>query len=212
MTATASSARIDVIKHAGLIGSIIKRHKYARPGVRGSLDLDDLTQSAFLGLLRAASDHDPKRGAFTTYGSVWARSFIGRAIANQASVVRTPVFLQDRRAQQGERRRAEESSLDAPLKDAEGRKRLDFLTDPDAAQPDDEAQAAERRRALAKIFAAARLSRRLKRVLVLRFVDELSQAEAGAELGLSRSRTGQLEAEALERLRGAAKRLGLEEL
>src|SRR5258708_6688257 len=60
----------------------------------------DLVQQAALGLMRAADTFEPSRGFnFTTFAAHWARHFVERAIANDASTVRVPVHAAEARRQ-----------------------------------------------------------------------------------------------------------------
>jgi len=67
----------------------IARHYTGR-----GLPLADLIQEGNLGLIKAASMFRPEKGTrFSTYASWWIRHQIGRALQEQASVVRLPVHL-----------------------------------------------------------------------------------------------------------------------
>lgn len=75
----------------------LAKHHYGR---RGRLDLDDLSQLAALGLMRACETFEPERGnAFSTYAANWVRHYVGRGIADHSRIIRAPVHLQEVRAQ-----------------------------------------------------------------------------------------------------------------
>jgi RNA polymerase primary sigma factor len=66
---------------------------------RGRLDLDDVRQLAALGLIRACETFDPTHGLpFRKYVATWVRQHVGRGIANEGRIIRSPVHVQHARA------------------------------------------------------------------------------------------------------------------
>ncbi|MCL4294183.1 MAG: sigma-70 family RNA polymerase sigma factor [Anaerolineae bacterium] len=82
-----SAARDVLIKANGrLVVSIAK--KYMGYG----LDLAELSQEGVLGLIKAIDKFDDKKQVrLSTYATYWIRHYVGRALANQAKVIRLPV-------------------------------------------------------------------------------------------------------------------------
>ncbi len=76
----------------GLVVSVARRY-------RGSgMTLSDLIQEGNLGLIKAVSRFDHKRGfRFSTYATWWIRHAIGRAIADKGRTVRVPVHVLEAR-------------------------------------------------------------------------------------------------------------------
>ena len=64
--------------------------KYSHLGV----SMLDLIEEGNLGLMKAVSKFNPKKGyRFSTYAAWWIRQYISRAIANQGKTVRVPVYI-----------------------------------------------------------------------------------------------------------------------
>jgi RNA polymerase primary sigma factor len=71
-----------------LVINIAKR--YSHLGV----PLLDLIEEGNLGLMKAVTKYNPKKGfRFSTYGAWWIRQYITRAIANRGKTVRIPVYM-----------------------------------------------------------------------------------------------------------------------
>lgn len=59
--------------------------------------LDDLTQEANIGLLKAIDRYDWRRGfRFSTYATWWIRQRVARHVANNARTIRLPVYIHER--------------------------------------------------------------------------------------------------------------------
>jgi len=87
--ARASRARREFAE-ANLRLVIAIARKYTNSGIF----LSDLIQEGNIGLLKAVSRFDYRRGfKFSTYGTWWIRQAITRAIANQARTIRIPVHM-----------------------------------------------------------------------------------------------------------------------
>ncbi|GBC92625.1 RNA polymerase sigma factor SigA [bacterium HR15] len=83
------SARERLIQANLRLVIAIARHYTGR-----GLPLADLIQEGNLGLIKAASTFRPEKGTrFSTYASWWIRHQIGRALQEQAAVLRLPVHL-----------------------------------------------------------------------------------------------------------------------
>jgi RNA polymerase sigma factor (sigma-70 family) len=89
------------------------------------VELDDLIQFGFLGLVTAIDRFDPERGRFSTYATPWVEQAIRRGIADTSRPVRLPVYLHERvnavrRAQATLEQAHERTATDAELADAVG--------------------------------------------------------------------------------------------
>lgn len=71
------------------------------------LPLSDLIQEGNLGLLKAISRFEPKRGwRFSTYASWWIRHAVDRAISDKSRTIRIPVHAHELHAKIGKTRQA----------------------------------------------------------------------------------------------------------
>lgn len=175
-----------VMHNIRLVYSVARRYS------PGPLPLDDLVQEGMLGLIRAAEKFDPDRGfKFSTYAVWWIRQAVQRGLQQKARTIRVPAHLRDQvpDALSLDRLRSDGDSV------GEAAVRRDVATDFSE-------QAIDR----AELYGAlARLPEQSRQVLTLRYGFEggveLSQAEIGRRLGVSRERVRRLEADALKALR-----------
>jgi RNA polymerase primary sigma factor len=77
-----------VAAHGWLVSHFARRYQ----GM--GLELYDLVQEGYIGLMRAARGFDRRRGyRFATYAAWWVRQSMGRAVTNQGHTVRIPIHL-----------------------------------------------------------------------------------------------------------------------
>ena len=193
----------------------------------GSEPLDDLIQVACVGLLKAAERFDPDLGVeFRTYGAVTARGELRRYYRDAAWSLRVPRRLQELRYEVRaatdvlvERlRRSPTTDEVAEYLHVDADEILDCLCadrnfrslaldtvdagqggrDPTGA-PDSGYGVVDSHHAFDELVAL--LPQRLRRVVEMRFVDQLKQSEIAADLGVSQVHVSRLLRAALERLR-----------
>lgn len=223
------SAREEVVReHQRLVSYLAKR--FAGKGE----PIDDLEQVAYIGLLKTIERFDPTRGVqFSTYATATIIGELKRHLRDKAWAMRVPRGLkqaslligqleQELSQRLGRSPKVSEiaeaadmsdeeviealdagrtytlASLDAPVGDEEGsRARID-----DLASPDDDMDLAERLGTVAEAIAA--LPERQRRILYLRFFDDMTQTEIAAELGMSQMHVSRLLTRSFEAIRSRA--------
>ncbi|WP_372734095.1 sigma-70 family RNA polymerase sigma factor [Nocardioides sp.] len=212
-----------IVANLGVARAIARRYRDR------SIPLEDLEQVAYVALVRATRKFDASSGRdFLTYAVPSISGELKRHFRDHGWTVRPPRRVQEiqstvinahRRAQEGGRppsasRLAEELglkeadvaealqaqgcfapvSLDIPVTD-DGRAAIEVLADDESA----EERALEARLMLGP--ALAKLSARDRKILHLRFVQDLTQQQIGAHLGVSQMQASRLLKRILNTLR-----------
>ena len=199
-----------------------------RAAATSSVDVDDFFQDGCLGLIRAAEKFRPELGnKFSTYATWWIKQSIHRGYADKSRTIRLPVHVMERvrRVQRAERELEQQGSDPrSPDQLAEVARRAELTPDEVAhlravSQPitplddildlpdptiDLEETAYETIRAEALKRALRHLTDRERYVLEMRHGlgcrDPWTLAEVGRDLGVTRERIRQIEAQAIEKL------------
>jgi len=143
--------------------------------------LDDCVQEACFGLMHAAKRFDPNKGKFSTYASLWIRTYIQKWFSME---VRRPTV-----------------SMNEPLP-SEGSGEFQDLFATDEDSPEDNVISLERHRLVRKIVnnLGSKGIYGLQEVAQARFLDEMSLEEAGSLIGRTRERARQIELKALSKI------------
>ena len=158
-----------------------------------NLDIEDLTQECRRGLLRAARDWDPARGAFTTYARWWLLNSMERAPNSGASLIDVPVHAHRKESTRKyiERTRWIES-LDAPLplsKDDTALGRIKTLKDVLANEMRIDVTVHRDINRIDMLLSVVKPEER--RAIERYYLDELTLAQIGEEEGVTRERIRQ---------------------
>lgn len=228
-----TASRQQLIEHnLRLVVSIAK--KYQRRG----MPLLDLIQYGNEGLLTAAEKYDPSRGhKFSTMATWWIYQAITRALSEHNRLIRLPVHLAEKIGKiQRVQEQADHlltpsemaeacgwplSKVETLLKSMQSPMSLDMQVGEEedtalsafiAAPADDYDAGPVNQECKAAIDAAlAKLSERERHILTRRYLgdEQRTLGDVGAELGITRERVRQIEAEALRKLRHPAYATGL---
>ena len=202
---------------------LVKRIAYHLAGrLPPSVEVDDLMQAGMLGLLEAASNYAPNRGAsFETYAGIRIRGamidalrkldWAPRSVHRKARAVATAVQEIERRTGRDARDAEIAQQLGVPLEEYHSMVqdaascRLAVLDDATAASSEGEAdpfrETADEGFRAALAHAIEGLPEREKLVMSLYYSDGLNLKEIGAVLKVTESRACQLHGQALVRLK-----------
>lgn len=132
---------------------------------RNDVDMEDLQQAAFVGIMNAKKVFNPDKAAFGTYAGFYARKEIRELLGIRNGKI--PPFL---------------ISLDEPLNDDTEDTRLDLLADESIPDPDECLIAEDRRQTVRD--AVNRLAENQRAVVSFRFFDGLTYQQTAAEMEL----------------------------
>jgi RNA polymerase primary sigma factor len=221
-------ARTDPDERAELVRRLLPvMRRWARRYAGRGVTVDDLTQDAALGLLRAVASYDRARGPFLSWAKIWARQALQQAVAEQSRPFRLPthVLWDMHELKQARERLAREQASEPSLQrvaDALGWNinRVGDVLRAERADPSEDGMdlvedpiAASEYEAVLDAVAAAqveplllRLTERERDVLAARARGD-SLRTIGRALGLSGERVRTLERQALAKIDAAANRV-----
>lgn len=149
---------------------------------RNDIDLEDLQQAAFLGILQAREAYDPDKATFETYAGFYARNEIRALLGIRHGKI--PPFL---------------ASLDEPLNDDTEDTLLDMVADESIPDPDDALIAEDLRHTVRA--AVNRLQEDQREVISLRFFDGLTYQETASQMHIPQMKAKQIYNNAQRNLR-----------
>jgi RNA polymerase sigma factor (sigma-70 family) len=171
-------------------------HQVARWYANPHCPEEDLCQEGRLGAVLGFRKYDPARGiAYATFADYWIRLYIRRGYQNYRGLIRLPLWRQTSDQARRLPELCEATKVVSLSGIAEDEEALPLTS---ATRQTDRLPIDER---LALSTACARLPAGEREVLTLRYREEWSQDEVAARMGRSRARIGQIEAQALARLR-----------
>jgi RNA polymerase primary sigma factor len=200
----------------GNLGFVVK---IAREYLNMGISFEDLVNEGNLGLLRAASRFDHRKGArFITYAVWWIRKSILKALASQGSLVYVSGYSRRKIARersiwedQGGTPPAASFPRPISLEEAVGgdrRRLVDLLADAGAEDPE---RSVAREEEIARVTRSlACLSAKERSVIAWRFglagLPVSTLKEIGERMGVTRERVRQIEAGAFRKLQKHLKR------
>ena len=145
-------------------------HRYRRTvDVRNDIDLEDLQQAAFLGIMQARKRQEDTTEGFITYAGFYARNEI-RSLLGIRNGKLPPAM----------------ESLDEPVDDDSDATRLDLLADETLPEPDADLLEEEKRQTVRD--AVARLKDEQKNVVDLRFFQDKTVPQVADIMQINRDR------------------------
>lgn len=176
----------NLVKYHALVVKMALRWR----GSHRSLDLDDLIQVGYLGLMKARDRFESEKGSFVTYAAYWMNHFFRKHVADFRDVVRVPEGVMFKVSLRS-------CSLDAPLGDDTVSTHLEMMPAPEPEEP-----------LMADAFTVKMLDKAMKKltqieqfVIRARFVEERPLRDIGRLMGVSGERVRQIQNTALSKLR-----------